>query len=166
MAVFAALSLLGCGRATGDRSAPEHAVADEPRDAPAAVPAPQTPADATAQPAEPSKDAVSACLIQDGRRIPENPIRAVGTEPFWAADVHGRCVAYSTPENQSGTRVWTKFEGRSDEGKWTGALDGQTFVMTTRRQAGCSDGMSDKSYPIAVTLAVRGEQRRGCAEPR
>lgn len=35
---------------------------------------------------------VSACLIQDGGRIPENRLHAVGTEPFWAADVQGRCV--------------------------------------------------------------------------
>ena len=152
MAVFAALSLLGCGRATGDRSAPEHAVADEPRDAPAAVPAPQTPADATAQPAEPSKDAVSACLIQDGRRIPENPIRAVGTEPFWAADVHGRCVAYSTPENQSGTRVWTKFEGRSGDGKWTGPLDGQPFIMATRRQNFLVPPRRHRAFPLIERL--------------
>ncbi|MGI8706062.1 MAG: hypothetical protein ACR2JJ_09775 [Sphingomicrobium sp.] len=109
---------------------------------------------------------VSACLIQDGNRIPENRLHAVGTEPFWAANVEGRCVTYSHPEDQDGTRVWTKFSGTAQNGTWTGALGNQPFVMATEPQPGCSDGMSDKRYPVAVTLTVRGEQRRGCAEPR
>lgn len=108
----------------------------------------------------------SACLTgRDGRSIPANRIKAVGTEPFWAAQVEGRCVTYSHPENQSGTRVWTQFSGTTESGTWSGFLDEQPFVMRTRPQQGCSDGMSDKRYPIAVELRVRGEERRGCAEP-
>ena len=107
---------------------------------------------------------VSACLIQDGERIAEHRLKAVGTEPFWAANIHGRCVTYSTPEDQQGTRVWTSFSGTEERGQWSGYLHDQRFVLRTRPEPGCSDGMSDKSYPIAVTLTVRGEQRSGCAE--
>lgn len=109
-------------------------------------------------------EAVSACAVQDGRPVVANRLHAVGTEPFWAADVEGRCVTYSTPEDQKGTRVWTRFDGSSDGGTWTGALDGKPFVMTAKPQQACSDGMSDKSYPIAVTLDVGGERRTGCAD--
>ncbi len=108
----------------------------------------------------------SPCLNQEGEPVPVNAIRAVGTEPFWGARVEGRCVTYSHPEDQAGTRVWTKFSGSASAGSWTGTLNGKPFVMTTRPQAGCSDGMSDKVYPIAVSLSVGGEQRSGCAEPR
>jgi len=130
---------------------------------------------APAQPAEAAKPASdqpgdipssSACLSEKGREVPANAIRAVGTEPFWAAVVKGRCVTYSTPENQAGTRVWTHFAGTSEDGSWTGALEGKPFEMTTRPEENCSDGMSDKNYPIAVNLKVHGETRRGCAEPR
>lgn len=121
---------------------------------PAAVPAPATPASS------------SACLrTTEGEPVPANRIRAIGTEPFWAARVEGRCVTYSHPEDQSGTRVWTSFSGTAANGTWLGSLDGKPFVMTTRPQAGCSDGMSDNNYPIAVRLTVGGEQRSGCAEP-
>ena len=113
-----------------------------------------------------AKEGVSACLMQGGERLAENALRAIGTEPFWAAEVKGRCVTYSTPENQRGVRIWTRFEGTSESGQWRGALDGLPFVMTTRPEPGCSDGMSDKSYPVAVTLDVGGEERRGCAERR
>ena len=94
-----------------------------------------------------------------------NRIRAIGTEPFWGARIEGRCVTYSHPEDQQGTRVWTKFSGTTSNGSWTGSLGGHPFVLRTRPQAGCSDGMSDNRYPIAVTLTVGGEERTGCALP-
>lgn len=109
----------------------------------------------------------SACLTgRDGRALPANRIRTVGTEPFWGAQVEGRCVTYSTPENIDGTRVWTEFSGSAGNGTWSGFLNDRPFVMRTRPQQGCSDGMSDKRYPIAVKLTVNGEERTGCAEPR
>ena len=107
-----------------------------------------------------------ACLTQDGKTVPANRLRAVGTEPFWGARIEGRCVTYSHPEDQQGTRVWTKFSGTATSGTWTGSLGGKPFVLRTRPQAGCSDGMSDNRYPIAVTLTVGGEQRTGCAQPQ
>lgn len=121
--------------------------------------------EATAQPDALAGQGTSACRVQDGKAVPANAIRAIGTEPFWGATVEGRCVTYSTPEDQEGTRVWTRFSGAAESGHWAGALDGQPFVMATRPEAGCSDGMSDTRYPIAVTLTVRGEQRTGCARP-
>ncbi|CAN5117287.1 MAG: hypothetical protein M3448_09435 [Pseudomonadota bacterium] len=108
----------------------------------------------------------SPCLTgRDGKPVPANAIKAIGTEPFWGAKVQGRCVTYSHPEDQSGTRIWTEFSGTAESGTWSGFLNERPFVMRTRRQQGCSDGMSDNRYPIAVTLTVHGEQRTGCAEP-
>lgn len=131
--------------------------------APASSDGPAAPSPGPRPPVAPAK--VSACLQQDGEVIAANALRAIGTEPFWGARVEGRCVTYSHPENQTGTRVWTRFSGTASDGTWTGALDGKPFVMRTRRQA-CSDGMSDTRYPIAVSLTVGGEQRAGCASPR
>jgi uncharacterized membrane protein len=108
---------------------------------------------------------VSPCLIQDGEALRLNPVRAIGTEPFWSAQVQGRCVAYSTPEDQEGTRIWTRFNPGPDGGVWVGSLDGKPFKLVTRLRQGCSDGMSDRSYPLDAMLTVRGEERRGCAAP-
>lgn len=115
------------------------------------------------EPLEPQP--ASACVIQDGKQLPDNRLKAIGTEPFWGAEIHGRCVTYSTPEDQKGTRVWTQFTGSAERGSWSGFFDKQHFVLRTRPEPGCSDGMSDRSYPIAVTLTVRGEERKGCAFP-
>ena len=122
-------------------------------------------ADQRGEPVPPKPAPAGACLTQDGRPVPANRLRAIGTEPFWGARIEGRCVTYSHPEDQAGTRVWARFTGSAANGTWTGSLGGSPFVLKTRPQAGCSDGMSDNRYPIAVTLTVGGEQRSGCAEP-
>ncbi|MEA3041899.1 MAG: hypothetical protein QOC65_1388, partial [Sphingomonadales bacterium] len=107
-----------------------------------------------------------ACMMQGSERLRIAPLRAVGTEPFWGARIEGRCVTYSHPDDQAGTRVWTRYApGPGGGGTWSGALGGRPFELRTRPQPGCSDGMSDRRYPIAVDLLVGGERRRGCAAP-
>lgn len=119
--------------------------------------------DVKAAPAEP----VSACRIQNGQKLNVAAYRALGTEPFWNARIEGRCVTYSQPENIPGSRVWTQFERMAgDGGRWTGALDDRRFQLTIVPKNGCSDGMSDRSYPYEAELLVGSERRRGCAEIR
>lgn len=108
----------------------------------------------------------SPCRDQDGKPIAGPPLRAIGTEPFWGADIDGRCVTYSTPETQAGVRIWTRFTAAGGASTYVGALDGQPFRMDVRPQAACSDGMSDRRYPFQVTLRIGADLRRGCAAPR
>jgi len=107
----------------------------------------------------------SACLMQDGERLKITPVKALGTEPFWGARIEGRCVTYSTPEDQDGTRIWARFNPGPDGGVWVGTFQGKPFKLITRLRPGCSDGMSDRVYPQEVMLTVGGEDRRGCAAP-
>ncbi|HEX8124918.1 MAG TPA: hypothetical protein VF548_04985 [Allosphingosinicella sp.] len=106
-----------------------------------------------------------ACNVQDGKPVRVAAVRATGTEPFWNARVEGRCVTYSNPEDQKGTRVWTRFTPGPGGGTWSGTLGGGRFELRIRPKRGCSDGMSDKSYPLAAELLVGGERRQGCAGP-
>ena len=111
-------------------------------------------------------ESVSPCLMQGAGRLRVAPLRAVGTEPFWGARVEGRCVTYSNPENQQGVRIWARYSSEENgRGAWVGQLGGKRFEMRVRPETDCSDGMSDKRYPIAVDLTVMGENRKGCAEP-
>ena len=107
----------------------------------------------------------SACMLQEDKRLDVKPLRAVGTEPFWGARIEGRCVTYSHPEDQQGTRIWTRYTPAPGGGIWSGTLDHRKFELKTRAAPGCSDGMSDRKYPVAVELLVGGEERKGCAEP-
>ena len=105
------------------------------------------------------------CLDQDGETL-NHKLKAIGTEPFWAAEVQGRCVTYKTPEDQQGTRVWTHVDSGPAGPAWNGALRGRQFQLYVKPAPppGCSDGMSDKVYSMDAELRVDGETRRGCAE--
>lgn len=113
----------------------------------------------------PPTASVNPCMMQGTQRLAVPSRRAIGTEPFWGARIEGRCVTYSHPEDQDGTRVWTRYAKAPQGETWTGALGGRPFVLRIRPKAGCSDGMSDKRYPQAAELTVQDEQRKGCAEP-
>lgn len=108
--------------------------------------------------------ATNACMVQDGRPLETLPVRAVGTEPFWGARIEGRCVQYSHMEDQKGTRVWAQYT-RNEVGEvWLGMLNGKTFQLQLRSEPGCSDGMSDKRYPMTVELRIGKYLLKGCAE--
>jgi uncharacterized membrane protein len=117
-----------------------------------------------APPASPAA-AAGPCLVQDNKPIEVAALRAVGTEPFWNARIEGRCVTYSHPEDQKGTRIWTRFTPARGGGTWSGSLGGRPFELRIRPGPGCSDGMSDRRYPLAAELNVAGERRQGCAAP-
>jgi uncharacterized membrane protein len=107
-----------------------------------------------------------ACSTQGTERLAVAPLRAVGTEPFWGARIDGRCVTYSHPDDPKGTRIWTRYTaGANGGGTWSGSLGGKPFELIVRPKPGCSDGMSDKTYPLAAALKVKGEKRNGCAAP-
>lgn len=126
-------------------------------------PPPSGPAPVTSKEADVEK--ISACSTQDGAALKLGSIRALGTEPFWSIRTDGRCVTYSTPEDQAGTRVWTKVSGGGQDWVWTGSLRGKLFELTVKPKADCSDGMSDRVYPLEAVLRVDGEVRNGCAAP-
>lgn len=115
--------------------------------------------------AVPAAAKASPCWEQDGKAIRATPLRAIGTEPFWGAKVEGRCVTYSTPDDQAGTRVWTRLTAAPDGSIYEGSLAGRRFRLAIRSAANCSDGMSDERYPMSAELIVSGETRRGCARP-
>lgn len=92
-------------------------------------------------------------------------IRITGTEPFWGGEITGGQLVWTTPENSAndhgGTRVdVARFAGRGGLG-FSGELDGQAIdLMVT--PASCSDGMSDRTYPFAVTVTLGAQQLEGC----
>jgi uncharacterized membrane protein len=162
--IYVAILLAGCGLGNPEKEAAKSVGKPElvaHRDASEPV------AETTATPAAKTRPGpkASACLVQDGTPIPANRFRAVGTEPFWGARIEGRCVTYSHPDDQAGTRVWTRWSGKEGVGVWKGSLGGKPFVLRIRAEPGCSDGMSDERYPLAVSLTVGGEERQGCAVP-
>ena len=107
--------------------------------------------------------ATHPCNVQDGQLL-SHAMRAIGTEPFWGARIQGRCVTYSTPEDQAGTRIWTKVGSGPMGPIFVGSFQGKPFILRVHPAVGCSDGMSDRKYDWEANLTVGGEERKGCAD--
>jgi len=91
----------------------------------------------------------------------EEVIHFTGTEPFWGGQAVGSILTYTTPENPAGAVVAIqRFAGNSGLGL-SGNLGDQSFDMTVT-PGECSDGMSDRIYPLTVTLGLADEVREGC----
>jgi uncharacterized membrane protein len=89
-------------------------------------------------------------------------VRALGTEPFWSVELNGREMVYSGvdhPERRApqpraviqGTIA--AFEGDTAEGPLE-------IILTATE---CSDGMSDRTYPLTAIVRVGEESLTGCA---
>ena len=88
-------------------------------------------------------------------------INLTGTEPFWGGEIRGGQLNYTTPENIDGVQIDViRFAGRGGL-SFSGELAGETLDIAITPGA-CSDGMSDRSYPFAVTLQIGDDQRMGC----
>lgn len=92
---------------------------------------------------------------------PEEVIRFTGTEPFWGGEAAGSELTYTTMEDPEGQVIAIqRFAGNHGLGL-SGSLDDAAFDMTVT-PGECSDGMSDRTYPLTVTLSLGGEIREGC----
>lgn len=90
------------------------------------------------------------------------PVRAVGTEPFWGVEIGPNELVYSGVDRPE-TRMANPGP-RMDGGAVVIAADAAREAFTvTLRDAECSDGMSDRAYPLEAEVQYRGETLKGCA---
>ncbi|WP_122468506.1 hypothetical protein [Brevundimonas lutea] len=96
----------------------------------------------------------------------DQPLAVLGTEPFWSVRIRPDGIEYDGvdrplrrganpgPMVQGTTAVWA-----------TATEDGQTLVVTLAATP-CSDGMSDRAYPLTAQVEVGAETLNGCAAPQ
>lgn len=108
------------------------------------------------EPAPPPAPAESAPVLA-GVDL-KQPVRALGTEPFWAVDLTGDQMVFSGPDRET---VRTAQPGAVMRGT-TATFDGQGLkVVLTATE--CSDGMSDRTYPLVAQVTVGDDKLIGCA---
>ena len=88
-------------------------------------------------------------------------VRFLGTEPFWGGEVTGTSLTYSWSEEPDDVTIpVTRFAGRNGL-SFSGTLKGAVLEMAITPLE-CSDGMSERSYPLTVTLKIGDDLRNGC----
>ena len=93
---------------------------------------------------------------------PDAVLRLVGTEPFWGGSVTAGRLTWVTPENGDGVVIPVeRFEGLGGV-SFSGMLEGAEFDLTITPGT-CSDGMSDRTYPLVATVRQGDAVLAGCA---
>ena len=91
------------------------------------------------------------------------PMRALGTEPFWGVDFTADSLVYSgvdRPE-QRASKPEPVIQGTT--AVYTAATQGGTVLVVTLIATECSDGMSDRTYPLTARVEIGPETLNGCA---
>lgn len=94
------------------------------------------------------------------------PIRALGTEPFWAFDIDSASLRFTTPDDPRGIHfppIAPRITG--DTAVWVGETERAAFDVRIWREQ-CSDGMSDRVYRYAARVRIDTTTYRGCADTR
>ncbi|WGM32913.1 hypothetical protein [Brevundimonas sp. NIBR11] len=111
------------------------------------------PADNTAPPAPPP--------VLAGVDLTQ-PVRAIGTEPFWAVDITPQTLIYSAPDDPG---VSAPNPGPTIQGTTAvyATTSNGTALVVTLIATECSDGMSDRVYPLTARVERGSQTLNGCA---
>jgi uncharacterized membrane protein len=110
-------------------------------------------------PVAPPARAAAPVLVSDFSQ----DITALGTEPFWNLRISGTGFTLTRPDHPDLSFTAPGATIRPGQATWTatgadgGVLEVKLFVSP------CSDGMSDRGYPMAAEVVLGGETLRGCA---
>ena len=91
------------------------------------------------------------------------PVRVLGTEPFWSVNIDGDGLVYSgvdRPE-QRAPNAGPDVQGAT--ASWSGRIDQDQALSVTVMATECSDGMSDRIYPLTARVQIGEETLNGCA---
>lgn len=93
----------------------------------------------------------------------DGDISVTGTEPFWSVVFTDGGVSYSgldRPE-QIAPRPEPVIQGTV--ASWTMTTDAGNELVVTFTETECSDGMSDRTYPLTAQVVIAEETLNGCA---
>lgn len=91
------------------------------------------------------------------------PVRALGTEPFWSVDLAASGITFSRIDQQPVTGASVEPKVTGNMAVWETTLPDQRLLSVTMTGTDCSDGMSDRVYPLAALVKIGEETLQGCA---
>ena len=117
-------------------------------------PAPPAPA--------PEPDPVPPAVILGGVDLGQ-PVRALGTEPFWSVAITPTELKYDGVDRplQTATNPGPVVTGTT--AVFTAMTDQSNALVVTLIATECSDGMSERVYPLTAKVEIGTEILNGCA---
>ena len=91
------------------------------------------------------------------------PVRALGTEPFWSVELTGTEMVYTTPEPPEQRAPQPNPVVQGTTATWEAETADGTALSVTLVATECSDGMSDRTYPLTAMVEVGELELTGCA---
>lgn len=88
----------------------------------------------------------------------DKSITLVGTEPFWNILFGDGRMVFSSPDSHLGRTVSAPFILNRDGAEWHDE-DMDIYLTPVR----CSDGMSDRGYPLKAVVHIGETVLKGCA---
>ena len=91
------------------------------------------------------------------------PLRAVGTEPFWGLEIAPQALSWSGVDQavQAAANPGPEMQGTT--AIWRTETAGGTLLVLTLIATECSDGMSDRTYPLTARVELGDQSFNGCA---
>ena len=88
----------------------------------------------------------------------DKSITLTGTEPFWNILFGNGRMVFSSPDSHTGETTTTPFILTRAGAEWHGKT--MDIYLTAIR---CSDGMSDRGYPLKAVVHIGSSVLKGCA---
>ena len=93
----------------------------------------------------------------------DQPVHVLGTEPFWAVEITPQGLTYSGVDRaeQKAANPGPTLQGNLVS--WATKTEAGADLTVTLTATDCTDGMSDRTYPLTAKVEIGGETLTGCA---
>ena len=91
------------------------------------------------------------------------PIRALGTEPCWSVAITRDAIVYTGVDRAEQRAGSPQPVVQGTTAVYTGDTDEGTVMVVTLIATECSDGMSDRVYPLTAKVELGEVSLNGCA---
>ncbi|WP_427790714.1 COG3650 family protein [Brevundimonas diminuta] len=118
---------------------------------------------ACSQPTEKAPDAAKAEPRALAGVDLDQPVRVLGNEPFWTVEIKSDGLIYSGLDRaeQKAANPGPTLQGNL--ASWAAKTEAGNDLAITLTATDCSDGMSDRTYPLTAKVEIGGETLTGCA---
>ncbi|WP_372708418.1 COG3650 family protein [Brevundimonas sp.] len=91
------------------------------------------------------------------------PVRVGGNEPFWSIELTGMEMVYSGVDRPEQRAPQPAANVQGTVAAFAGTTTAGNPLKVTLTATECSDGMSDREYPLSALVEIGEETLTGCA---